>query len=105
MGQMAIAMSSKPHGTLPSNTEINPREQVHAIIIRSGIQLPEIHVKRSVSNKENVYFTDEEHVEQTEQEIDIEKNSVTPQVKAAVLIKPYEPLIPFPQRLNPKKKK
>ncbi|KAL2542877.1 Uncharacterized protein Adt_03855 [Abeliophyllum distichum] len=104
MGQVAAAMSKRPQSALPSNIEVNPREQVHAITTRSGVQLPEIHIKR-VAYKEKVPSTDEEHVEQTEQAVDIEESSVTPQVKAAAPVKPYEPPIPYPQRLNPKKKK
>ncbi|KAL2466264.1 Uncharacterized protein Adt_42115 [Abeliophyllum distichum] len=65
----------------------------------------EIHIKRPVAYKEKVPSTDEERVEQTEQAVDIEESSVIPQVKAVALIKPYEPPIPYPQRLNPKKKK
>ncbi|KAL2471256.1 Uncharacterized protein Adt_39392 [Abeliophyllum distichum] len=95
MGQMVVAMSSRPQGTLPSNTKVNPREQVHAITTRSGVQLPKIRVMKPVTNKENVPSIDEEHVEQTEQTIDIEKSSVTPQVKTTVPIKPYEPPIPY----------
>ncbi|KAL2542521.1 Uncharacterized protein Adt_03499 [Abeliophyllum distichum] len=64
---MAIALSGRAPGTLPSNTEVNPKEHVKAITTRSGVQLPEIHVKRSVANKEMVPSTDEEHVEQNEQ--------------------------------------
>lgn len=46
IGQMAIALTSRPPGNLPSNTKINPRKYVEAITTRSGVQLPEIHVKR-----------------------------------------------------------
>ncbi|KAL2512629.1 Uncharacterized protein Adt_18229 [Abeliophyllum distichum] len=67
MGQMAIALSGRAPGALLSNTEVNSKEHVKAITTRSGVQLPEIHVKRLVTNKEMVPSTDEEHVEQTEQ--------------------------------------
>ncbi|XP_022889018.1 uncharacterized protein LOC111404443 [Olea europaea var. sylvestris] len=88
MGQMAQALSG--------------REHVKAITTRSGVQLPEFHVKRPTVNKEKVPSTDEEHAEQTEQTTDtsIKESSNTPQVKATAPIKPYEPLIPFPQRLQ-----
>ncbi|KAL2533229.1 Uncharacterized protein Adt_06580 [Abeliophyllum distichum] len=101
---MVVAILGKLQDTLSSNTEVNPREQVHAITTRSGVQIPKIHVNRLVTNKEKVPSTDEEHIEQTEHTVDIEESSVTQQVKASVPIKPYEPSIPFPQRLNPKKK-
>ncbi|PPS14324.1 hypothetical protein GOBAR_AA06255 [Gossypium barbadense] len=33
IGQLAKLISERPQGSLPSNTETNPREQLHAIII------------------------------------------------------------------------
>ncbi|KAL2532243.1 Uncharacterized protein Adt_05594 [Abeliophyllum distichum] len=102
MGQMVVAMSKRPQCALPSNTKVNPREYVHAITTRNGAQLPEIHIKRPVAYKEKVPSTDEEHVKQTEQAVDIEESSVIPQVKAAAPIKPYEPPIPYPQKVKSK---
>ncbi|KAL2497651.1 Uncharacterized protein Adt_23201 [Abeliophyllum distichum] len=93
MGQMIVAISARVLGTLASNTEVNPKESVTAITTKSEVQLSEIHVKRSVANKEKVSSTDEEHMEQTEQTTDIIESSGTPQVKATVPIKPYEPPI------------
>ncbi|XP_022867235.1 uncharacterized protein LOC111386964 [Olea europaea var. sylvestris] len=46
IGQIAQQLAERPQGTLPSNTMVNPKEQVQAITTRSGVQLPEIHVKR-----------------------------------------------------------
>ncbi|KAL2490725.1 Uncharacterized protein Adt_26353 [Abeliophyllum distichum] len=88
MGQMAVAISGSVLDTLPSNTEVNSKENVTVITARSEVQLPEIHVKRSVANKEKVPSIDEEHVEQTEQTTYIIESSGTPQVKATVHIKP-----------------
>ncbi|KAL2486257.1 Uncharacterized protein Adt_31013 [Abeliophyllum distichum] len=96
MGQMAITLSGRAPSTLPSNTEVNPKDHVKAITTRSRVQLPEIHVKRSVANKEMVTSTDEEHVEQTEQTTAMKESSGTPQVKATIRIKAYDPPIPFP---------
>ncbi|KAL2534777.1 DNA-directed DNA polymerase [Abeliophyllum distichum] len=98
MNQMAVGMTSRLQGALLSNTEVNSIEQVHVITTRTGVYLPEIHIKRPVAYKENVPSTDEGHVEQTEQVTYIEESSVTPQVKTAAPIKPYEPPIPYPQR-------
>lgn len=64
VGQMALAMTGKASGTLPSNIEINPKEHAKAIINRSRVQLLEIHVKMLVANKETVHSLYEEHVEQ-----------------------------------------
>ncbi|XP_022855936.1 uncharacterized protein LOC111377113 [Olea europaea var. sylvestris] len=102
MGQMAEVISGRAPCTLPSNTEVNPKEHVKAITTRSGVQLPEFHVKRPTANKEKVPSTDEEHAEQTEQTTDtsIKESSNTLQVKEAAPIKPYESPIPFPQRLQ-----
>ncbi|XP_022855377.1 uncharacterized protein LOC111376638 [Olea europaea var. sylvestris] len=67
MGQMAISMTGRVPGNLPSNTEINPKEHVKAITTKSRVQLPKIHVKRSVASRESAPTADDEIVEQTEQ--------------------------------------
>jgi len=36
VGQIAKTLAERPQGSLPCNTEINPREQVKAITLRSG---------------------------------------------------------------------
>ncbi|KAL2455450.1 Uncharacterized protein Adt_47274 [Abeliophyllum distichum] len=59
MGQMAVAISARVPDTLPSNIEVNPKESVTAVTTRSVVQLPEIHVKRPVANKEHIPSTDE----------------------------------------------
>lgn len=68
IGQMAIALTSRPPSNLPSNTKINPREHVKAITTRSGVQLPEIHVKRPGTIQDTTTpVVDEEYVEKDEQ--------------------------------------
>ncbi|KAL2492090.1 Uncharacterized protein Adt_27718 [Abeliophyllum distichum] len=94
--QMAIALSGRAPSTLPSNTEVNSKERVKAITTRSRVQLPDIHVKRSVANKEMVPSTDVEHMEQTEQTTTMKESSGTPLVKATVPINSYDPPISFP---------
>ena len=39
IGQLALAQNSRPQGTLPSNTEVNPKEQCNAIVLRGGKKL------------------------------------------------------------------
>ena len=39
MGQIANLLSSRPQGSLSSNTETNPKEQTNAIMLRNGRQL------------------------------------------------------------------
>lgn len=67
VGQLAQSVSHRPQGTLLSTTENNPREQVQAITTRSGVQLPEIHVKRPSVDKGNEVIDEEsEHPTQVE---------------------------------------
>ncbi|XP_022889337.1 uncharacterized protein LOC111404820 [Olea europaea var. sylvestris] len=42
---IAQQLTEHPQGTLSGNTMVNPKEQVQAITTRSGVQLPEIHVR------------------------------------------------------------
>ena len=41
ISQLAMARNARPHGALPSNNEVNPKEQCNAIILRSGKKLQE----------------------------------------------------------------
>ncbi|XP_022877064.1 uncharacterized protein LOC111395314 [Olea europaea var. sylvestris] len=102
MGQMIISMTGRAPGNLPSNTKINSKEHAKAITTRSGVQLPNIHVKRSVASKELAPISDDEIVEQTERTTgDVaKKNSNTSRGTATNFINPHEPPIPFPQRLK-----
>ena len=43
MAQLSESSSSRPQGTLPSNTEKNPREEAKVITLRSGKELNEMH--------------------------------------------------------------
>ncbi|XP_022857778.1 uncharacterized protein LOC111378774 [Olea europaea var. sylvestris] len=102
VGQIAAALSGRAQGTLPSNTEINPKEQVKAITTRSGVQLPEIHVKWPATITEKTPTTGEEQVDEldkTTEENQIESLG-SPRVKTSTLVKAYVPPIPFPQRLQ-----
>ncbi|XP_022843147.1 uncharacterized protein LOC111366672 [Olea europaea var. sylvestris] len=100
MGQMAISITGRTPGNLPSNTEINPKEHAKAITTRSGIQLPEIHVKRSVVSKESTPTADDEIVEQTGQTTGNVGKENSNTSRDAIPINPHEPPIPFPQRLK-----
>ena len=40
VGQLANSLSVRNQGSLPSNTEKNPKEQLKAITLRSGIDIP-----------------------------------------------------------------
>ncbi|GAV66113.1 hypothetical protein CFOL_v3_09623 [Cephalotus follicularis] len=45
VGQTANLLSGRPQGTLPTNTDINPKEQVKEITLRSGKQLQDAPIK------------------------------------------------------------
>lgn len=99
VGQIALAINGRAPGTLPSNTEVNPREQCQAITTRSGIQLPETTVKRPSANKDTLSSSEKEKAEQTK-ETSPREGSDTSQNKAPAPVNPYDPPIPFPQRLK-----
>ncbi|XP_059291395.1 uncharacterized protein LOC132044880 [Lycium ferocissimum] len=42
MGQMVVSQTVRPQGALPSNTEKNPKEQLHDVSLRNGRQLEEV---------------------------------------------------------------
>jgi len=102
MGQLALSMTGRVSGALPINIEVNPREHVQAITTRSGVQLPEIHVKRPGVDKETVDPLGkeiEEDVDNTKK-IPVRESPEKSQQEPDKSINPYEPPIPFPQRLR-----
>ncbi|XP_022841845.1 uncharacterized protein LOC111365521 [Olea europaea var. sylvestris] len=104
IGQIAQQLAERPQGTLPGNTMVNSKKQVQAITTRSGVQLPEIHVKRP-DRKDNEVMDEEVGIEaESEQPTNEEdKRKETPTVRAPSPVKAYVPPIPFPQRLQRKK--
>ncbi|KAL2474524.1 Uncharacterized protein Adt_35260 [Abeliophyllum distichum] len=96
IGQLALQLSDRKSGTLPSTKETNLREQVSAITTRSGVQLPEIHVKRTEKNIEQVMIKEEETGQQHEKSKEaVSKESVeSSKVKEPILVKAYVPPIP-----------
>ena len=88
MGQLANALATRNFGSLPSNTESNPRDQVKAITIRSG--------------KEVGFFpTTNEGKKQEEEEQQEKDNAQKKEAsKGEVQLPPYVPKVPFPQRLK-----
>ncbi|KAL2471360.1 Uncharacterized protein Adt_39496 [Abeliophyllum distichum] len=94
IGQLAKMLTERQPGTWPSNTEVNPKEQVNAITTRSGAELPEIYVKRPSVEKKTV----------SSKEIETNSEKATEQEKEnspQKYIPPpgYVPPIPFSQRL------
>ncbi|GLT29119.1 hypothetical protein SLA2020_040050 [Shorea laevis] len=81
LGQLANVISGRSQGALLSNTEINPKEHVKAINLRSGKQIGEEEDKEKESKEE-------------------EKENEIQELPKPKEVKPYVPPIPFPQRLK-----
>ncbi|GKD51956.1 reverse transcriptase domain-containing protein, partial [Tanacetum coccineum] len=108
--------SGRPSGSLPSNTQPNPRgsnskayqlpqarnEHVNVVFIRSGKSYnPPDNPDDQQSNSKNPinFDSDDEDDEPTPQP----KTQPTKPVKETPLPKPYKPKIPYPQRLRKEK--
>lgn len=106
VGQLANLVAARPQGSLPSNTEKNPREQANAITLRSGKQLEEpISRSEGLSKRQEVTVKDDEVVESTQKE----RSEMQKQTKGKGVIVPnsnfdkYIPPLPYPQRLKQEK--
>ncbi|KAA3460524.1 retrotransposon gag protein [Gossypium australe] len=80
IGQLAKLMSERPQGRLPSNTEINPKEQIQAITAHDSIGLDE-------PNSIQGNGVEEGNVEVTQE-------------KPKLVIKEYQPHIPYPKAMK-----
>ncbi|XP_019052130.1 PREDICTED: uncharacterized protein LOC109114251 [Nelumbo nucifera] len=78
VGQLAQMISARIPGTLPSNIEVNPREQVQAITLRSGKELPEVEKKARAENKADATLETENKKE--EQSEPLQERHQQPQV-------------------------
>ncbi|XP_052203119.1 uncharacterized protein LOC127808586 [Diospyros lotus] len=117
VGQIAKMLSSRPQGSLPSNTETNPREQANAIMLRSGKELQDppkaiepvskqegmiqrevLPPRESYETKLNEAETTQRRPNQMEAKCEYEWS---PKIKFSnPNVKPYMPPLPFPQRLK-----
>ncbi|GJU25959.1 hypothetical protein Tco_1164580 [Tanacetum coccineum] len=112
--KLADKQSGRPSGSLPSNTQPNPRgskayqpsqarnEHVNIVFIRSGKSYnPPDNPDDQQNNPKNPinFDSDDEDDEPTPQP----KTQPTKPVKETPLPKPYKPKIPYPQRLRKKK--
>eukprot|EP00257_Ricinus_communis_P015627 XP_015573586.1 uncharacterized protein LOC107261128 [Ricinus communis] len=87
-----VGQSSKVPGHFPSNTEQPLKGQINAVTLRNGRELEDLPPK--VVQKK-VVAVEEEMVEAEKM---IEKKK-TEEKKEPIVIKPYKPPVPFPQRL------
>ena len=101
VGQLANSLSIRNQGSLPSNTEKNPKEQLKAITLRSGIKIPtpKATVEYEKKKKEEDKEQEDKWVEvKVEKELEIQNgNKEKPKSPP---IQPYKPLAPYPERLK-----
>ena len=86
ISQLSMAQNSRPHRTLPSNTEVNLKEQCNAISLRNGKVLQE---RRMLKRSRLQSFED----------LVVDKQADNGPTKP-VTVTPPPPSIPFSQRLK-----
>ncbi|XP_019177611.1 PREDICTED: uncharacterized protein LOC109172843 [Ipomoea nil] len=91
VGRLAKLVAEKDRVKFPSTTEINPKEGAMAVTLRSGKILNEI-------MKENEPTRVEKESDKEEEQVPKENSSDQNLISSTV--KPYVPLIPYPQRLQ-----
>nr|XP_027124403.1 uncharacterized protein LOC113741122 [Coffea arabica] len=101
IGQIASSLNNRNQGELPSKTEVNPKEHVKAITLRSGKQLEDPPVSGGKKDE-----SEENAEKQRNQEATMEGNSRQnpreTQPSSSTNI-PIPPAVPFPQRLKQNK--
>lgn len=91
IGQLSNAFNGRKPGELPSKTEVNPREHVNAITLRSGRTLEDNNLGKSGEIQENKENKEKEDVD-NHVDIDIPSSHIP--------IKNASNSIPFPDRLK-----
>ena len=93
MGQIANMLNSRQPGTLPSDTERNPREYVNAIALRSGKELNDPTEKND----------EEKKAREEEQKVEMQKPKEDEVIPGRISFPDnppaYVPPVPYPQRL------
>ncbi|PON43697.1 hypothetical protein TorRG33x02_333160, partial [Trema orientale] len=103
IGELAIAVSSRPQGNLPSNTEMNPKEQCNVITLRSRKQIEQTNQSILVNTPPLASSPSTSSSKQPVQPQELsEKYRVEPEKPKSKLFpdnpEPYVPPLPFPQR-------
>ncbi|XP_027166325.1 uncharacterized protein LOC113766318 [Coffea eugenioides] len=101
IGQIASSLNNRNQGELPSKTEVNPKEQVQAITLRSGRQLEDPPVKE-VEKDENEKQEEKQRNQEAIVEENRRENPREKQPSSSTTI-PIPPAVPFPQRLKQNK--
>ncbi|WRX31367.1 Reverse transcriptase domain - like 10 [Theobroma cacao] len=99
VGQLANSVNSRPQGSLPSDTQINPKgkEQCQGITLRNGKEIEGVNEKVVETEKEHV---DNERICEKESEVE-QKEKV--KAKNQGVSQVIHPPPPFPQRLQKQK--
>ncbi|XP_048231771.1 uncharacterized protein LOC125370428 [Ricinus communis] len=90
-------MAERQPGTLPSNTESNPREHAKAITLRSGKELPS--PSMPFTNDDSDVLVDESKEEDKPEEKGKEAVEEKEDSKK-IPLRPYQPPIPYPAKLK-----
>ena len=100
IGQMATLLTERQHGSLPSNSEVNPRregnEHVKAITLRSGRELVvpgQPPVIREVETEEVIQTSQNDKIEREQPQ---EKNSLEEETEVKDRHTTTKPTIPIP---------
>ncbi|XP_027067872.1 uncharacterized protein [Coffea arabica] len=100
LGQITNVVNNRNQGDLPSKTEVNPREYVKAITLRSGKEvgeLPVVECEKECERRENKQLSElGEDGKKIKGKEKMEENE--PQMRDTT---PIPPPVPFPQRLKP----
>ena len=102
IGQIVTSITNKNQRELPSKTELNPREYVKAITLRSGRQLED----PPLLEKEKQDEIEEIEIERKKKETSVGENNEGKQSEdkpSSSTIIPIPLAIPFPQRLKSNK--
>ncbi|XP_048229171.1 uncharacterized protein LOC125369889 [Ricinus communis] len=95
--QLSRMMAERQPGTLPSNTESNPREHAKAITLRLGKELPS--PSMPFTNDDSDVQVDESKKEDKPEEKGKEAVEEKEDSKK-ILLRPYQRPIPYPTKLN-----
>ena len=101
VGQLENSLSIRNQGSLPSNTEKNPKEQLKAITLRSGIEIPT--PKATVEYEKNKKGEDKEREDEWV-EVKVEKKpeiqNENKEKSKSPPIQPYKTPAPYLERLK-----
>ena len=101
VGQIAKLLSERPQGSLPGNTEPNPKEQVKAVTLRSGKEMQSGKGGEPVTTKASEGDSTKERVAERSEENPQEDGVMKEQgQKRTLQVQPYKPQLPYPARLK-----